>query len=438
MKLEVFIGSSSESLNVANATKRLLDSDDIACTVWDKDSFFRLSSSNIDNLSASVNKFDAGIFVFAEDDKLSSRGIDLLAPRDNVIFEHGLFCGHLGPRRTFVLRAKTRKLKWLSDLEGFTPAEYDPDLAKSNAEAAVEKACELLRNELRQLSARPGIYVGGDCKQLGSDWWTYPTAETCATVLDGSSLEVVSPDWVGLRFPRHDNLNAVGRYCACRLARTSNDSDGHFYFFVTAQGERIYLSLAESHSEEGWGKPRNEFMLRLPHLEVGRYVSLLVDLESLAPFVGPISSVNGFRLRPGLKVSHICVCNEIPFWLKEARPLYPSSAPLIAIEKPLSDSVVDREQLVEGSVRNLQKASIGPNDIQVFVLAPDSFWYPQGNLTLTSGRWQVKAYFGDEERGAGADFRLAVVTTNGQPLRDKTKELPIALARSVVRVTRRA
>jgi predicted nucleotide-binding protein len=130
MNLRAFIGSSSENLNVANAIKHALESD-IDCTVW-TESFFKLSQSTIETLSSGVDKFDVGIFVFGQDDTLSSRGVDFAVPRDNVIFEHGLFCGRLGAKRTFVLRPYSRALKWLSDLEGFTPAQYDDDLARTN------------------------------------------------------------------------------------------------------------------------------------------------------------------------------------------------------------------------------------------------------------------------------------------------------------------
>jgi predicted nucleotide-binding protein len=134
--------------------------------VW-TDSFFRLSSSTIDDLSAGIDKFDAGIFVFGDDDKLLSRGVDFLAPRDNVIFEHRLFCGRLGPQRTFVVRPKDRTLKWLSDLNGFAPAKYDETLAKSNADEAVKEACEQILREVRRMAPRPGIFVRGEWRRLG-------------------------------------------------------------------------------------------------------------------------------------------------------------------------------------------------------------------------------------------------------------------------------
>jgi predicted nucleotide-binding protein len=71
MKLRVFIGSSSESLNVANAIQHGLGSD-IECVVW-PDSFFKLSSSTINDLAAGLDKFGAGIFVFGDDDKPRQR-----------------------------------------------------------------------------------------------------------------------------------------------------------------------------------------------------------------------------------------------------------------------------------------------------------------------------------------------------------------------------
>ena len=70
MKLRAFIGSSSENLNVANAIKHCLQSE-IDCTVW-TDKFFKLSRTTIETLSTEVDNFDVGIFVFGEDDALTS------------------------------------------------------------------------------------------------------------------------------------------------------------------------------------------------------------------------------------------------------------------------------------------------------------------------------------------------------------------------------
>lgn len=434
MKLRAFIGSSSESLNVANAIRNALQAEGIECKVW-TEGFFRLSHFTLETLSNGVDEFDVGIFIFGEDDTVSSRGVVYSATRDNVVFELGLFCGRLGPKRTFVARPSSKSLRWLSDLDGFTPAHYDETLAKTNAEKATKQACEQILDAFRHLVPRPGIYFKGGWRPLGQEWWTYAGTETSSTAADEHSIQLITQNTIGLMFPHLDNLTETGRFCAVRLQSTSDGKDGVFYVSLRARGEKIFLSLSASHENEGWGTPSNEFMLRLPHLEAGRYHSFVIDFQSLEPFIGPAPTVNGFRVRPGLKVSHICVFDELPVWLKSATVLDAAAAPAIAVEHPAPDAVVEQEQQVQGTLR-IQKASISHTDIQVFVLAGNS-WYPQGPLSVTGGRWQVKAYFGDSKHGAGSEFQIAAITTGGSPTVGTVKELPPALGRSIVRVTRR-
>jgi predicted nucleotide-binding protein len=104
MNLRAFIGSSSESLNIANAIKRSLHGE-IDCTVW-TDRFFKLSRTTIETLSTEVDNFDVGILVFGEDDALSSQGTSFSVTRDNVLFEYGLFCGRLGAPNGRVSRSQ--------------------------------------------------------------------------------------------------------------------------------------------------------------------------------------------------------------------------------------------------------------------------------------------------------------------------------------------
>jgi hypothetical protein len=430
INLRAFIGSSSESLNVANGIKHAL-AHEIDCTVW-TDSFFRLSQTTIETLSAGVDKFDVGIFVFGADDLLSSRGEDFSVPRDNVVFEHGLFCGRLGPQRTFVVRPRAKALKWLSDLEGFTPAEYDEGLAKTNVDKAVETACLQILQQLRSLAPRPGIFVEGGWRPWQYDLWTYACSQPSNTVADEEGAQIFSEHNVGLTFPRVDNLNATGRFCAVRLSRPRGAGEGRFYISLRSHEERSFLSVADSHSKEGWGDPPDEFMLRLPHLEPDRYKSFVIDLEALKPFLGAPLTVTGFRLRPGLKVSHFCVCDALPLWLKDAPVLSASSAPFITIEQPTPNSIVKREELVRGTYRNVQNA----NAVHVFVLSPDNQWYLQPKLVVANGSWSGKAFFGTLEGGAGREYQLAALATTAGPVEDRTKQLPSALAKSIVRVTR--
>ena len=58
------------------------------------------------------------------DDLTTSRGVEYSAPRDNVIFELGLFMGHLSRSRTLIAVPQGGKVKLASDLQGLTILDY--------------------------------------------------------------------------------------------------------------------------------------------------------------------------------------------------------------------------------------------------------------------------------------------------------------------------
>ena len=435
MKLRAFIGCSSENLNVANALKHNLK-DVLDCQVW-KDSFFKLSHTTIETLMKGLDEFNLGIFVFGKDDVISSRGTESFGPRDNVVFEHGLFCGRFGPHRALVVRAKDRALKWLSDLSGFTPAEFDEQLALTDADKAVEAACAQIREAIALMLPRPGVYRRSEPKPIGSDWWTYGNTQASATITDHEGIEIISEADIGILFPRHKNLEMRGRFCVIRFKAMPNRRDRRFYVSVRAESENVFLAMSDSYNSEGWGSPQDEFMMRLPHLEEDRYQSIVLELDRFTPFVGKIDAVTGFLLRPGLKVSHMWVGDEVPNWLLNPHKLFPSTATEISIDYPSPNSVVEREQSIGGKV-NFGSPVANANGLQIFVRA-SSFWYPQARPSVANGQWKLKAYFGDVNSGAGAEFVIAaIVTTDGRPANGAVRELPPSIARAKVRVTRRS
>ena len=101
MKLQpsVFIGSSSESKRLADAIDISLR-DDCRCRVWDT-GVFALGKSTLPTLMKTLPKFDFAIMVFSPDDLAVVRNQEVSLPRDNVLFELGLFMGHSGPERVF-------------------------------------------------------------------------------------------------------------------------------------------------------------------------------------------------------------------------------------------------------------------------------------------------------------------------------------------------
>jgi hypothetical protein len=148
-KPALFVGSSSEGLDLARAVRALLD-EDAEVTLW-KEGLFDLGSTFIDSLIKALPRFDFAAVILTADDLLTSREVTTLGPRDNVLFELGLFMGRLGRERTFVIRARGGQIKIPSDLAGLTTAMYDWPRADDNHQAAVGPACDNIRKMIRTL-----------------------------------------------------------------------------------------------------------------------------------------------------------------------------------------------------------------------------------------------------------------------------------------------
>ena len=140
VKPRLFVGSSTEGLDVAYAIQANLDFD-AEVTVWPQD-VFRLSSSAIDDLLRVLETNDFGVFVFTPDDLIKMKGTEVPAARDNVVFELGLFIGRLGKERTFIVIPRgPNDLHLPTDLTGITPGSYDPHRSDNNLKAALGPFC---------------------------------------------------------------------------------------------------------------------------------------------------------------------------------------------------------------------------------------------------------------------------------------------------------
>jgi len=148
-KMAIFIGSSSEGLEFARAVRSLL-AQDAEVTLWNE-GFFEIGNTFIDSLVNALPRFDFAALVLTPDDLITSRDSTTLSPRDNALFELGLFMGHLGRKRTFVVRPRGDDLKIPSDLAGLTTALYDWPRADGNHQAALGPACDSIRQMIRSL-----------------------------------------------------------------------------------------------------------------------------------------------------------------------------------------------------------------------------------------------------------------------------------------------
>jgi len=126
IKRKVFIGSSSEEIKLAEIVKSVLEKDfDVTIwndNVWDT-SVFKLNQNFLSDLLKASLQFDFGILIGTEDDKIMFRGKEVMQPRDNVLFELGLFTGRMGASKCAFLIDK--EIKLLSDFNGITLARFD-------------------------------------------------------------------------------------------------------------------------------------------------------------------------------------------------------------------------------------------------------------------------------------------------------------------------
>src|SRR5512132_1543521 len=122
-KPRIFLGSSGKQAKLLQSITRGLD--DIA-EVEPWTTTFNPGRSTLDRLVELSHEVDFAAFVFAQDDWTTTDASPSgeASPRDNVVFEAGLFGGALGIRRTFILHAHDSKLP--SDLLGLTAIRYDP------------------------------------------------------------------------------------------------------------------------------------------------------------------------------------------------------------------------------------------------------------------------------------------------------------------------
>jgi CRP/FNR family transcriptional regulator, cyclic AMP receptor protein len=137
----LFIGSSSEQLHIAKAVGTAIPNEVASVTLWSH-GVFGASSFPVDDLEAQLGISDFALLVAGPDDQVTSRGDHSDAPRDNVIFELGLFMGALSRSRTFLLVPKNIKVKIPTDLLGLTCIQFDPSI--ENFDDAVRFAVEEL------------------------------------------------------------------------------------------------------------------------------------------------------------------------------------------------------------------------------------------------------------------------------------------------------
>jgi hypothetical protein len=226
-KPRIFLGSSGKQEKLLQALTRGLE--DVAhVEPWTTS--FNPGTTTLERLLELTREVDFAAFVFARDDWTSmgpaavpSSDLGLASPRDNVVFEAGLFGGTLGMRRTFILHANGAKLP--TDLLGFTCIRY--------GEATSAAEIRVINQQLRK-----AIESAGRISRIEGLWWQYSLTERTTKEPSAISILRISRDrdgaleLIGRAWQENGSLSS--RYWS-EAVKERKDPSGIFYYW---KGER--------------------------------------------------------------------------------------------------------------------------------------------------------------------------------------------------------
>ena len=226
-KPRIFLGSSGKQAKMLQALTRGLD--DVA-TVEPWTTSFNPGTTTLERLVELSREVDFAVFVFAHDDWTTTTqgssppaGAGQASPRDNVVFEAGLFGSALGLRRTFILHAREAKLP--TDLLGLTVVRY------GDASTAAE-----MRSVNQKL--RTAIEDQGRLARIEGHWWQYSRTERSEQEPSAVSLLRISRDRDGALEVTGRGWQEDGRISSrywSEATRERKDPSGVFYYW---NGER--------------------------------------------------------------------------------------------------------------------------------------------------------------------------------------------------------
>src|SRR3954465_8734780 len=226
-KPRIFLGSSGKQEKLLQGLTRGLQA---VARVEPWTTSFNPGTTTLERLVELAHEVDFAAFVFARDDwttadhpAAGAAEPGQAAPRDNVVFEAGLFGGALGMRRTFILHASGAKLP--SDLLGLTCIRYDNVTTPSEIKVVNQKLRKAIESE-------------GRIARIEGVWWQYSLTELGPKEPSALSLLRISRDRdralevSGSSWREDGSLSA--RYWS-EAAKEKKEPSGVFYYW---KGER--------------------------------------------------------------------------------------------------------------------------------------------------------------------------------------------------------
>lgn len=179
----IFVASSSEQLPAVRQIRAGLRSKDWDVRVWDTQ--FAFSAAYIESLEKALDEADFAVVVMTGDDQANVRADAVVLPRDNVIFELGLFIGRLGRERCAFFHDASRDTRIASDLGGVKGADFYPDgEAGGPSRRTLAERVHEVKQQIHQVLQESGLRYKPDrerrevqqrrwqfLKQIEGAWW---------------------------------------------------------------------------------------------------------------------------------------------------------------------------------------------------------------------------------------------------------------------------
>ena len=234
-KPTLFIGSSSQGLSVAKRLRQCL-ARTARCTIWTQ-GVFGLAEGTLESLVKATKKYDFAVLVLTPDDLAKKQRKKRSIPRDNVIFELGLFMGALGKERTFIVQSSHKRITLPTDLDGITRAKFsDQDFTE---------ACTKLK---QAIDSAPGRV-----RELTGHWYSSyqrhdpPVGQWVEDVTEVRSKPPGQLSFKNYKNPVKSTYEAVGEFSGekeivglWRETLVGARASGTFHLYVEPFGEKMY------------------------------------------------------------------------------------------------------------------------------------------------------------------------------------------------------
>ena len=228
-KPRIFLGSSGKQAKFLQALARGLEG---VADVEPWTATFNPGTTTLGRLVELTREVDFAAFVFAQDDwtrgepaipDAEAAAAGQASPRDNVVFEAGLFGGVLGMERTFILHANGAKLP--TDLLGLTCVRY----GDASGAAEVKAVNQKVRKAIEDL---------GGLSRIEGLWWQFSLTERSTLEPSAVSLLRVTRDRERMLEVNGRAWQEDGTLSARYWSEAAKETKGPAGVFYAWKGER--------------------------------------------------------------------------------------------------------------------------------------------------------------------------------------------------------